>query len=119
MAQSIYDKYGGFATVSTLVERFYEYVTASPSLAPYFEGVDMPRLIGHQTQFLCKVLGGPDNYEGRSLRAAHIGLRISPEAFAEVAQHLKSTLEGGGVVPEDVAAVLALVASTRSEIVEE
>ena len=66
---SLYDKYGGFAAVSTVVHTFYDKVVASPRLDRYFADVDMAKLIDHQTTFLCKVLGGPDNYNGRALRA--------------------------------------------------
>ena len=77
MKETLYDKYGGFSAIATIVHDFYDRVVASDVLAGYFEDVDMERLISHQTQFLCKVLGGPDNYTGRSLKAAHRNLNIS------------------------------------------
>lgn len=116
MADTLYDKYGGFPTVSALVVRFYDRVVASPSLAPYFAQADMPQLIDHQTQFLCMVLGGPNNYQGRGLRTAHARMNITEGAFAEVAGHLKDTLEEGGVAAEDVAAILGVVASAKSDV---
>jgi hemoglobin len=117
MAQSLYDKYGGFATVSVLVRKFYDKVLASKSLEPYFAGVDTERLIDHQVKFLCTVLGGPNNYTGRALEAAHRHLKITPAAFAEVAAHLGSTLTEGGVEPKDVEAILGVVAGAQKDIV--
>src|SRR5687767_612544 len=96
MAESLYDKYGGFATVSSLVQNFYNKVMASQSLEPYFASVDMARLMDHQVKFFCMVLGGPNNYTGRALRAAHSHLHITPAAFDEVAGLLKETLEEAG-----------------------
>jgi hemoglobin len=113
----LYDKYGGFAAVSQVVHSFYDKVLASPVLDRYFANVEMGPLIDHQTQFLCKVLGGPDNFHGRALRAAHRGLNISPEAFAEVARLLAQSLEEASIEPADVATILGVVASVRDDIV--
>ena len=119
MAQSLYDKYGGFPTISALVHKFYDKLLNSPTLENYFRGANMERLMDHQTKFLCMVLGGPNNYTGRELGAAHGHLNITPGAFGEVAQHLKTTLEEGGVSAEDVGTILGVVASTQSAIVKQ
>ena len=118
MTQSLYEKYGGFETVSSIVHTFYDEVRESEQLARYFDRVDMPRLIKHQTVFLCKVLGGPDNYEGRVLAKAHASLHITDPAFDEVVTILKEVLEDAGMEPEDVASVLDVVAGARDVIVD-
>ena len=48
---SLFEKYGGFATVSTIVRQFYKDVLTSPNLKSYFEDVNMEVLIDHQTKF--------------------------------------------------------------------
>lgn len=114
---SLYDKYGGFSTVSAIVHDFYERVLESALLAPYFEVVDLARLVSHQTKFFCKVLGGPDNYDGRALAAAHRHMGITAEAFDEVATILSETLEDAGMESEDVAGVMGVVGSVRDQVV--
>ena len=66
---------------------------------------------------MCKVFGGPDNYEGTSIFKAHARLRIQSEAFAEVATLLQETLEDAGISDEDVATILGKVMDLRSQIV--
>lgn len=117
--ESLYDKYGGFATVSTLVHKFYEKINATPDLEPYFENTDMERLIDHQTKFLCMVLGGPNEYKGRELKAAHKNLRITTPHFGIVADILQETLEEGGVEDKDVATIMGVVGGTKDDIVNE
>ncbi len=117
MSQSLYDKYGGLSGISTVVHNFYDKISESDSLSPYFNGVDMARLISHQTNFLCKVLGGPDNYKGATLAVAHKRLHITEMAFQEVATLLKESLEEAGVEPSDVSAILQVVASTKGDVV--
>jgi hemoglobin len=77
----------------------------------------MPRLIDHQTKFLCHVLGGPADYTGRSLAASHRNLGITSAEFAEVAEILQETLEDFDLNHADIASVMSVVASTRSDIV--
>jgi len=117
MAQSLYDKYGGFPVISSIVSDFYDRLLASPSLKSYFENVNMENLMDHQTKFLCMVLGGPNNYTGRALGAAHSKLSITPSAFGEVAGHLKDTLVKAGVESTDIDTIIGVVAGTQKDIV--
>lgn len=116
---TLFEKYGGFATVSKIVRAFYQDLTSHPRLKVYFEHIDMATLIDHQTKFISHALGGPAEYTGRSLAASHQGLRISQEDFDDVAEILQENLEDAGMSDEDIAAVMAIVGSTRAHIVEE
>ncbi len=117
MSETLYDKYGGFAGISTVVHLFYDKIKRSEQLSSYFEDVDMARLIDHQTQFLCGVLGGPATYTGRSLEAAHRSLSVTAEAFAEVARLLGEALEEAGVEQEDIDTILGVVGSHAEAVV--
>jgi hemoglobin len=117
-AVSDYDAVGGGPAVSAVVNDFYDRVLADPQLAPYFEGVDMPRLKRHQALLITQVLGGPDNYDGRPLDEAHAGLGIDSDDFAAVAGHLVETMRDAGVPEDIIARAGAAVAATKSDIVE-
>lgn len=77
----------------------------------------MERIIDHQTKFIAHVLGGPAEYTGRELGAAHQSLRITGPAFDEVAEILQETIEDAGMEAEDVTKVMAIVAGARGSIV--
>ena len=115
---TLFKKYGGFSTVSTIVHQFYLDVLASPNLKSYFASVDMERLIDHHTKFISHALGGPAEYTGRSLEQGHRGLQISHAHFDEVAEILRDTLEDAGMEAADVESVMAIVGQTRAAIVE-
>ena len=119
MKENLFHKYGGAATVAAVVQEFYDEVLERPELVHYFEGVGMERLIEHQVKFLSHVLGGPANYQGRSLKAAHKGLQIDPSSFNLVAGILSDVLSDAGMTDDDVQTVLAIVETTRAEIVSE
>lgn len=116
---NLFEKYGGFATVSTIVRQFYKDVVASPNLKPYFDGINMESLIDHQTKFISHALGGPAEYTGRTLEVSHRGLNINNEDFDEVADILQDVLEDVGMEDDDIKMVMGIVESTRSAIVSE
>lgn len=114
---TLYDKYGGFATVSKLVQEFYNKLAESEELAPYFAGVDTQQLIDHQTKFFSDILGGPVKYTGKELKIVHASMGITEEAFAEVADLLEETLEDMDVEEGDIETIMEIVAGVKSDII--
>lgn len=71
MAETMFERLGGFAKVSRIVSAFYDSVLESPILAPYFNGIDMKKQIDHQTKFFSALMGGPTGSTAR-LKSAHV-----------------------------------------------
>jgi hemoglobin len=117
-AVSDYEAVGGGPAVSAVVNDFYERVLGDPQLAPYFEDVDMARLKRHQVLLVTKVLGGPDNYNGRPLDEAHQGLGIDSDDFNKVVGHLGGAMKDAGVPEDIIQRAGAVVAATEPDIVE-
>ena len=90
---TMFDRYGGFATVSRIVSAFYDQVMDTPELEGYFENTNMARLIDHQTKFIASVMGGPASFSDDALYRSHRSLNISRSEFNEVAAILRETLE--------------------------
>jgi len=118
MAQSMYDKYGGFETISKIVHGLYEKIAMSEILQPYFENVDMQQLMSHQTKFFSSIMGGPVHYDATQLTEVHRYLNITDEAFTEVAELLEEVLEDFGVLQKDIDTLLAMVADVKPQIVQ-
>jgi hemoglobin len=115
---SDYEAVGGGPAVSAVVNDFYERVLGDPQLAPYFEEVDLARLKRHQVLLVTKVLGGPDNYTGRSLDEAHDGLGITSDDFNAVVGHLAGAMKDAGVPDDIIGRAGAAVVATEPDIVE-
>ncbi len=98
---SDYQRIGGGRAVSAVVDRFYDLVLADPQLASFFVETDVNRLKRHQVLLISQVMGGPADYDGRSLREAHDGLNISSDDFGRVVSHLVAALQEASV-PDDV-----------------
>ena len=96
---------------------FYRKVFQDASLLPFFEGVDRARLELHQLLFLTQALGGPDGYDGRSLRVAHSGHRIEQRHFDVLTLHMEVAFLEMGIAPELVNRALATIRGFASDIV--
>jgi hemoglobin len=118
MAQSMFLRYGGFASVSKVVSAFYDKAIDSPLLAPYFENINMPRLIDHQTKFVSSLMGGPASFSNEELERVHSRLDINEQEFQEMVDLLKETLEDFDFDDTDVAAVQSEILSRKRYIVK-
>src|SRR5262245_22222447 len=116
-AVSDYEQVGGAPAVTAVVDAFYQKVLADPQLTGYFDDVDLPRLKRHQVLLISQVLGGPAQYDGRDLAAAHAGMGITSNDFGRVVEHLVDTLEGADVPPEIIQRVGGVLAGTEGDIV--
>ncbi|MFW8634585.1 group I truncated hemoglobin [Cribrihabitans pelagius] len=117
MPQTIYEKYGGFSAISRVVMTFYELALESDQIGGYFEDVDMPRLIDHQTKFISSLLGGPASFSDARLETVHRALGISHADFDEMAALLREALAQHGVSEPDIRQTLAAIESKRGLIV--
>lgn len=117
MADSIFVRYGGFASVSRVVSDFYRQVLASPVLAPFFDGVDMRRLIDHQTKFVAAMMGGPASFTDEHIARVHEHLAIDGKAFEEMCTSMRWVLEDHDYDETDIAAVLQEIVVRRPLVV--
>ena len=120
MAGSLYERLGGEAAVAAAVDIFYDKVLADERTRSFFTAIDMKAQIKKQRAFMTVAFGGPDEYKGRDLRAAHAGLvkdkGLSDVHFDAVATHLKDTLVELNVPAPLINEVLTIVGSTRDQV---
>ena len=113
---TLYDRLGGRDGIEAVVETFYDRVLDDDRVNGHFEGMAMDDLRAHQTAFLTGVTGGPDEYDGREMRAAHAGLDLDESEFDVVADHLDRALAAHGVADPDREAVLGEVESLKPAV---
>jgi hemoglobin len=102
MRRTIFERYGGFASVSRVVMSFYEKMVSSPLTSPFFANTDMKKLIDHQTKFMSAVMGGPASYTNEHIERVHAKLGITESAFHESMELLTETLEDHDFEDEDI-----------------
>jgi hemoglobin len=117
MSETLYERLGGEAAIEAVVDEFYDRVLADERVAGYFDDVDMQKQRAHQTQFISSATGGPVEYTGAEMEAAHADLGIGPDDFETIATHLDEALAEFDVDEDDRRAVLEKIASYRDAIV--
>ncbi len=115
---SLYEQAGGDAAIAAAVDSFYVRMLDDPTMAEWFRGVDLTELKAHQRAFLAVGLGGPELYDGRSMRNAHSGLGITDDVFSRTLEHLTAALTDLGVEASVVAQVARRIELMRAAIVE-
>lgn len=118
MEQTLFAKYGGFANISKIVLELYDRLLDDDDVGPFFEDVDMARVVDHQTKFISSLLGGPASYSDDQIRKMHGHLTIHGRQFDALEEILAGTLRDHGVEEDDVAAVIAAFEARRGLIVE-
>ncbi len=115
--RTLFEKYGGFSSVSKVVLAFYDTLLDSDEIGPFFDDVDMSRMVDHQTKFISSLLGGPASYTDVQIRQFHRHLDITDSHFDELKVVLEGTLADHGFEPGDIQAVLGAFEARRELVV--
>ena len=117
--QTLFEKYGGFSKVSKIVLAFYDTLLDSDEIGPFFDDIDMSKMVDHQTKFIASLLGGPASYTDKQLQQLHRHLDIHEHHFDELKVVLQDTLADHGVETGDIDAVLQEFENRRKIIVRQ
>jgi hemoglobin len=71
MEQPLFQKYGGFSKVSKIVMALYDRLLDDDDIGPFFDDVDMSRIVDHQTKFISSLMGGPVSYTDDQIQKMH------------------------------------------------
>jgi len=118
MTKSLFEKYGGFSVVSKIVLDLYDRLLDDDEVGPFFDDVEMARIVDHQTKFISSLMGGPASYTDDQIEKMHARLTITDAHFDTLEDILRETLTDHGLAPEDVEAVAAAFEARRGLVVE-
>ncbi|KAK9825016.1 hypothetical protein WJX74_000814 [Apatococcus lobatus] len=100
LKQSLYIRLGGRAAVDRAVTVFYDRLEADKRVYRFFANTDMRRLRRKLAEFVVYAFGGPNEYTGQDLVAAHKPVIMKGATvyhFDIVAEHFMGTLADMGV----------------------
>lgn len=96
----------------------YDKLLDDDDVGPFFDDVDMPRLIDHQTKFVSSLMGGPASFTDTHIENAHKHLTIYDAHFDRLKELVTEVLSEFNVEDEDVHSVLAAFEQRRSLLTE-
>jgi hemoglobin len=124
-AVSLYDRLGGIYNIATVVDDFIDRImvddrlNANPRVDEAHHRVLPPGFKYLVTEMLAEAAGGPQKYTGRPMEPSHRELRITPDEWRAFIDDLNQTLDKFDVPEQERSEVVAIVESTREDIVVE
>lgn len=138
-ARTLYEKLGGEEGINMIVNDWVARMLNDPRVNFHRTGVetggflnvgetsvewkptagDIASLKTHFVQFLSLASGGPTKYSGRDMKAVHSNMKITNAQFDASVGDLQATLDKLNVRTDEQKELLAIVESTRPQIVEE
>ena len=121
--KSLYERLGGVYAIATVVDVFIEklYVNdilnANPAIKEARDRVPKAGLKYRLTEMVCQGTGGPEKYNGRSMKAAHAHLYITEEQWDAMVADFVKTLNEFKVPEKEQKELLDIVGSTKADIV--
>ena len=114
-----FSRIGGRASLVTINKVFYDKVYQHPWLKQYFVNISQQHIEDQQVDFMQKVLGGENNYIGKSPPTAHRHIFIPNELFDMRRQLLLDTFRETNTHPELIDMWLTLDESFRRILVNQ
>lgn len=114
--QALYDRLGGRQGIRAVVDDFYDRLLDDDELGPFFETADMQKLRTTQTDFLCAAAGGPETYDAKPVREAHLHVPFTSEHIQRAIELLYESLDAFDVAEEDADVVVQAVATYEEEL---
>jgi len=108
VSASLYQRLGGAAGVSAVVDDLVDRHAANPALAAFYHGQDLPQLKTQAVTFLSASAGGPRDGLATDPVAWHAGWRFSPAQLLAVAGDVSEALREQGVGAVEAAEVVRI-----------
>ena len=126
--KSLYTRLGGEPAIRAVVEDFVNSAAGDPKVNFDRKNPAHPKtwdatrenvtkLKAQLVAFIAQATGGPKNYTGQDMGEAHRGMQIKEEEFNALAGHLKNTLVKLNVPQKEQDELMAVVGSTKGDIV--
>lgn len=120
---SLYERLGGVYAIAAVVDDFIERImvdsrlNANPLVDEAHHRVSKAGFKYLVTEQVCWAAGGPQRYTGRSMRDSHAHLDITEFEWQSFLDDLRQTFDKFEVPAAERAELLAIVESTKSDIV--
>jgi hemoglobin len=119
--ETLYARLGGYDAIAAVCGDLLSRLMADPRLARFwtdraFDSIRREKQL--LIDFLCSSAGGPVYYMGRDMATSHKGMGVSVQDWEVFIGHLHATLRKFQLPEREQSEVLALVQSTRADIVE-
>ncbi len=115
---SLYERLGRRPGIDAVMHTFVGNIGRDTRINVRFMFVDMDVLQAHLTDQVCAASGGPCTYAGRAMKALHAPMHVRGGEFDAMGEDLVAALRASAVPEREQKELLAIIGSTREDIVE-
>ena len=115
---SLYDRLGRRPGIDVVMHTFVGNIGRDKRINVRFMFVDMDVLQSQLTDQICAASGGPCVYSGRAMKPLHAPMHVRAAEFDAMGEDLIAALKANNVPERETQELLAIIVSTRSDIVE-
>lgn len=115
---TLYDRLGGGAAITAVIDDFVARCAADGRINPKFARTDVPRLKAMLVEQVSAATGGRVQYSGRTMQDTHRGMAVTAGEFDALVEDLGATLNKFGVPDKAQGELLGILGPLRGDIVE-
>lgn len=121
--ESLYKRLGGVYNIAAVVDDFIDRLLSDPliianqNIVSAIGKITKPGLKYQLTEWFCQTAGGPQKYNGRSMKEAHQGLNISEAQWQAMIRDFLATLAKFNIKTLDQNELIVIVGGTKNDIV--
>jgi hemoglobin len=115
--QSLYDEIGGHQTLNTIFGVSITRIYTHPEIGHYFKGVPKRHLQEQLVAQTCELIGGPCEYDGKTMLDSHTGLDIKEREFYILVEIVQGAMRDVGLTYQQENRILNKLAPIKYQTV--
>jgi hemoglobin len=116
-AKSLFDRLGGMPAIKTVIHDFVTNVAADKVINKRFAKTKTPEFEVTLVTQVCEATGGPCKYKGKTMAAAHKGMKITDAEWDSTIADLKAALDKNKVGDQEQKDLLGALGGMKGDIV--
>ncbi|PRO69333.1 group I truncated hemoglobin [Alteromonas gracilis] len=115
--QSLYKEIGGHKTLNTIYGVAITRIYTDPVIGHYFKGVPKKHLRDQLVLQICELIGGPCEYNGKTMLESHTGLNIKEREFYILVEYVQGAMRDVGLTYQQENRILKKLAPIKYQTV--
>lgn len=115
--KTLYERLGGKEALQAVVGELWNVVAADTRINARFQNTKPEVFGGQLVDFLCQASGGPCQYKGKDMKAAHTGMKLDEAEFNALAEDTTKALNKFKVPAKEQGEVIGMLASLKGDVI--
>jgi hemoglobin len=114
--ETLYERPGGEKKIREIASDIFDNHVNNTAVHARFADSDRDRVIRVVAEFICMGTGGPQEYTGKDMLAAHRGMNINEHEYLALIDDIMAALEKNGIGEREKQEMLSIAYSLKGEI---